>query len=300
MRIIIKKRLKNGCDILKLSDKRNVKNVLANENFTFKKSLGQNFIIDDSVCPAMAEAAADENTGVLEIGPGAGVLTMELSKCAKRVVSIEIDTRLESVLSKTLENCDNVKIIFGDVMKLPLRDIIEENFKDCEKVTVCANLPYYITSPVIMGLLEAKLPVKSITVMVQKEAALRLTAQVGSKNAGAVTAAVRYYSEPKMLFEVPRTSFMPAPKVDSAVIKLDVLEKPPVAVSDEKFFFSLVKSCFAQRRKTLLNTVSNTLGVDKEILKNALAEMGLCESIRAEALDMRQLAELCEYLIKNK
>ena len=179
-------------------------------------------------------------------------------------------------------------------MKLDLKKIIKVHFADCERVAVCANLPYYITSPIIMMLLEKKLPIESITVMVQKEAAERLCAEVGSRDAGAVTAAVSFYAEKKILFDVSRKSFMPTPNVDSAVIKLNILKEPPIKVIDEKKFFSLVKACFAQRRKTLVNTVSNTLGIDKEILRNALSELGLSETVRGEALTMEQLAKLLE------
>lgn len=279
---------------MKLSDIKTVEGLLKSAGFSFKKSLGQNFLIDDSVCPRMAKAACDENTGVLEIGPGIGVLTAELSKIAKKVVAIELDERLKKILPKTLADCDNVEVIFGDAMKLDLEKIINEHFADCEKVAVCANLPYYITSPIIMMLLEKKLPIESITVMVQKEAAERLCAEVGSREAGAVTAAVSFYAEKEILFEVSRKSFMPAPNVDSAVIKLNILPEPPIKVTDEKKFFSLVKACFAQRRKTLVNTVSNTLGIEKETLRNALLELGLSDTVRGEALTMEELAKLSE------
>lgn len=281
---------------MELSDKKSVSRILESGGFTFKKSLGQNFLIDPSVCPAMADAACGEDTGVIEIGPGAGVLTAELAKRAKRVVSIELDERLRQVLAKTLADFDNVKLIFADVMKTDLSAVIKENFSDCGRVTVCANLPYYITSPVIMSLLESRLPVESITVMVQKEAAQRLCAEVGSRDAGAVTAAVKYYAESEILFEVPKTSFLPPPKVDSAVIQLKILEKPPVETKDEEFFFKFVKACFAQRRKTLVNTVSSTLGIDKETLRGALADIGLEPTVRGEALTLPQLAELADCL----
>ena len=279
---------------MKLSDIKTVEGLLKSAGFSFKKSLGQNFLIDDSVCPRMAKAACDENTGVLEIGPGIGVLTAELSKVAKKVVAIELDERLKKILPKTLADCDNVEVIFGDAMKLDLEKIIKEHFADCEKVAVCANLPYYITSPIIMMLLEKKLPIESITVMVQKEAAERLCAEVGSREAGAVTAAVSFYAEKEILFEVSRKSFMPAPNVDSAVIKLNILPEPPIKVTNEKKFFSLVKACFAQRRKTLVNTVSNTLGIEKETLRNALLELSLSDTVRGEALTMEELAKLSE------
>ena len=281
---------------MNLANKGNVKKVLEEAGFSFKKSLGQNFLIDDSVCPRMAAAAAGENVGVLEVGPGAGVLTRELSAVAKRVVAVELDERLRPVLSKTLEGCDNAKVIWGDILKVDIRKIISEEFADCDRVNICANLPYYITSPVIMMLLESKLPIGSITVMVQKEAADRLCAKVGTRDAGAVTVAVNYYAEARELFFVPRGSFLPPPNVDSAVISLTLRENPPVKVQDESFFFKLVKACFAQRRKTLLNTVSNTMGIDKVLIRKALQEVGLAESVRGEALDMGQLAALSNAL----
>lgn len=281
---------------MNLADINSIKSLLNSHGFSFKKSLGQNFLINPEVCPAMARAAADENTGVLEIGPGIGVLTEQLSKVAKKVVTIELDERLEKLLKITLKDCENVKIIFGDAMKLDLRKIIEENFSDCEKVSVCANLPYYITSPIVMMLLESKLPIDNITVMVQLEAAERLCAEVGSRDAGAVTVAVTYYAEKEILFDVGRECFLPSPNVDSAVIKLNVRPEPPIKVSDEKKFFSLVKAAFAQRRKTFLNTVSNTLKIDKNTLRSALLELGISETVRGEQLTMEQLAAISEKL----
>lgn len=279
---------------MNLSDMNTIKSLLSSKGFSFKKSLGQNFLIDSSVCPAMAESACDENCGVLEIGPGIGVLTAELSKTAKKVVAIELDERLKKLLPITLADCKNVEIIYGDAMKLDLKAIIAEHFADCERVCVCANLPYYITSPIIMMLLESRLPIDSITVMVQLEAAERLCAKVGSREAGAVTAAVCYYAESEILFDVGRESFMPSPNVDSAVIQLKIRKTPPVAVKDEKKLFRLIKACFAQRRKTLVNTVSNTLGIGKDVLRNALAEIGLEETVRGEQLTMEQLAALSD------
>lgn len=277
---------------MNLSDIRTVENLLNKAGFSFKKSLGQNFLIDSTVCPAMAQAACDKNTGVIEIGPGIGVLTKELAAEAKKVVAIELDERLKKILPITLAECDNVEIVFGDALKLDLHALIKEKFNDCDRVCVCANLPYYITSPIVMSLLESKLPIESITVMVQKEAAERLCAEVGSRDSGAVTAAVTYYAEKEILFEVGRESFLPAPKVDSAVIQLKIRENPPIKVNDEKAFFKLVKASFAQRRKTLVNTVSNTLGISKDELRSALNQIGLSETVRGEQLTMEQLASL--------
>lgn len=275
-----------------LSNIKTIESVLKKHGFSFKKSLGQNFLINPEVCPQMASLACDNEMGALEIGPGLGVLTKELSRTAKKVVAVELDERLRNVLPETLADCDNVEIIFGDAMKLDLAKIIEEKFSDCREVCVCANLPYYITSPIIMMLLESRLPISNITVMVQKEAAERLCAEVGSREAGAVTVAVAYYAEAKILFDVDRHSFMPPPNVESAVIKLEIRKKPAVAVENEKKFFSLVKACFAQRRKTLVNTVSNTTSYSKESIKNALNKLNLSETIRAEQLTIEQLANL--------
>ena len=277
---------------MNLSDINTVRSLLQKNGFTFKKSLGQNFLINPDVCPEMAAAACDKNTGVIEIGPGIGVLTAELSARAKRVVAIELDERLKKILPVALAECDNVEIIYGDVMKTDLKGLIAEKFADCERVAVCANLPYYITSPIVMGLLESRPPIDSITIMVQKEAAERLCAEVGTREAGAVSVAVSYYSEPEILFEVKRDSFMPPPKVDSAVIKLNIRNNPPIAVKDEAKFFRLVRASFAQRRKTLVNTLSNTLSIDKEDIKKALSALGLSETVRGERLTLEELAEL--------
>ena len=281
---------------MNLSNPNEIKKLLSSEGFSFKKSLGQNFLIDPAVCPAMAQAACDGETGVLEIGPGAGVLTYELCKRAKKVVSIELDERLKPILQKSLAEFDNVEVIFGDAMKIDLKKLIRDRFSDCTRVTVCANLPYYITSPIVMMLLESRLPIESVTVMVQKEAAERLCAKVGSRDSGAVTVAVNYYCEGEILFNVPRDSFMPPPNVDSAVIKLNIRTNPPVTVADEKRFFRLVKACFAQRRKTLVNTVSSTMGIDRDKLRLSLHQIGLEPTVRGEQLTMDELAKLSDML----
>ena len=283
---------------MKISNKKDLKSVLESQGFSFKKSLGQNFLIDDTVCPRMAAAVSGKNVGVLEIGPGAGVLTAQLSAACKKVVSVELDTRLKPVLEQTLANCDNVKIMWNDILKVDLHAVLAQEFADCDTINICANLPYYITSPVIMTLLESHLPINKIAVMVQKEAADRLCAAVGSRASGAVTVAVNYYATAKTLFGVPRTSFLPPPNVDSAVIELTLRDKPPIEVRDEKLFFKIVKACFAQRRKILLNTVCNTLGLEKEVLRQALNEANIPETIRGETLTMEELAKLTNLLKK--
>ncbi len=279
-----------------LSDINVIKDVLSRHGFSFSKALGQNFLVNPSVCPKMAQACgADENTGVIEIGAGIGVLTKELAKRAKKVVSVELDTRLLPVLDETLSEFDNVEIVNADIMKLDLQKLIEEKFSGM-KVVVCANLPYYITSPVITMLLESKIPIESVTVMIQKEVADRLTAPVGSRDSGAVTVCVNYFSTPEKLFDVKRGSFMPMPKVDSAVIRLDIRKEPAVPVDDEKKFFRLVKAAFSMRRKTALNSISAGLGVPKPTVEQALLHAGLELTVRAENLTLDDFANLSNYI----
>ncbi len=281
-----------------LSDINVIKSVMGKHGVTFNKGLGQNFLVDPEVCPAMAEAARlDENTCAIEIGPGVGVLTAELAKRAGKVLSFEVDKRLLPVLDETLSDFNNVEIINEDVMKADLPKIIEEKCKGME-IAVCANLPYYITSPIIMLLLESKLPIKSITVMVQKEAADRLCAEVGSRDGGAVTVAVSYYAESEKLFFVPRESFLPPPKVNSEVIQLTIRKEPPVKVEDEEFFFKLVKASFSQRRKTAENSISAGLGINKNVVAEALEKAGLERTVRAEKLAMEDFANLSVILNK--
>lgn len=280
-----------------LCDYKVVNRILTKHGFTFSKALGQNFLIDADVCPAMADMLeAGDDTGVLEIGPGIGVLTKELCKVAKRVVAIELDERLYPVLDETLADYKNFTLVKGDVMKLDLHEIIKSNFSDCEEVKVCANLPYYITSPVIMMLLESELPISEIEVMVQQEAAERLSASIGSRDAGAVSVAVKYYGDSELLLNVPRTSFMPSPKVDSAVIKIALRKEQAYTPKDKGHFFSLVKASFAQRRKTLVNSISNSLGMPKQKVIDALAELGLDANIRAEKLTMEDFVNLTDLL----
>ena len=277
-----------------LSDIGVIKEILSRHGFTFSKALGQNFLVNPSVCPRMAEeCGASGDAGVIEIGPGIGVLTAELAGVAGKVVSVELDSKLLPVLEETLGDFSNVKIINKDVLKIDLRKLIEEEFPGM-RVVVCANLPYYITSPIIMYLLESRLPVESITVMVQKEAAQRLCAQVGSRQSGAVTVAVNYYAEAEKLFDVSRGSFMPAPNVDSAVIRLTVRKEPPVSVSDEAGFFRMVRASFGQRRKTAPNSISAGTGIEKSKVEAALDEIGYPRTVRAESLNMEELAELFE------
>ncbi len=280
-----------------LSDIGTVRSILEKHGFTFSKSLGQNFLINPAVCPEMAEeAVTSENDGVIEIGAGVGVLTAELCKRAKKVVSIELDKRLLPVLDETLAEFDNFEVVNEDILKVDLHELIKEKFSDCENVSVCANLPYYITSPVIMKLLEDKLPIKQIIVMVQREAADRLTAPVGSREAGAITVAVNYYAEAEKLFNVSKGSFVPSPKVDSAVIRLSIYDKPPIETKDEELFFKTVKAMFMQRRKTALNSVSAGLGIPKDTVVKAIEMTGLDVNVRAEKLTLLQLCEFTNNL----
>ena len=282
-----------------LSDKNTMLKILGENGFSFKKSLGQNFLIDGNICPRMADASVDKDTSVIEIGPGAGILTVELCKRAEKVVAIELDQRLKPVLMQTTEQFNNLDIIFGDVLELDLKDIIKQHFNNPKRICVCANLPYYVTSPVIMHLLKSGLPIDSITVMVQKEAADRICAKVGDKKSGAITVAVSYYCEAEKLFDVSKNCFYPSPKVDSAVIKLKIKKEPDFKVNSTENFFKLSRALFAQRRKTLVNTVSNTLTIDKQLLKNSLKQMGLDENIRGEALTLVEIAELSDLVFKE-
>ncbi len=245
---------------------------------------------------------AAKDTGVLEIGTGFGVLTAELAQRAKKVIAVEIDKSLLPVLDETLAEFDNIKIINNDILEVDLASLLKEEFDGME-VFVCANLPYYITSPILMHLMEQRLPISAITVMVQKEAADRLCAPMASRDCSAITFAVRYYSEPKLLFNVSRGSFMPAPNVDSAVIRLDLKSERPEGVHDEKsekFQFSVVKAAFSQRRKTLPNPLSSGLRLPKAKIIAAMEQVGIAPTARAEALTMDQFIALSNALQEIK
>ena len=286
--------------MLELTDIGTIKALLARHGFHFSKALGQNFIVNPSVCPRMAdESGIDSESGVIEIGAGIGVLTAELAKRAKKVVCIELDSKLLPILDETLADFDNIEIINADVLKTDLAALIDEKFSGMP-VYVCAILPYYITSPGIMTLLESRLPLKAVTVMVQREAAQRLCAPVGSRLSGAVTVAVDYYAEARKLFDVSAGSFMPAPKVDSSVIRLDIREKPGIEVSDEKLFFSMVHAAFSQRRKTASNSISSGTGIPKAVVAEAIERCGFPPAVRAESMTAEQLAALCEALNELK
>ena len=271
-----------------------VRELLTRHGFTFSKALGQNFIVNPTVCPRIASEGGAADVGVIEIGPGIGTLTSALCEVAKKVVAVELDDRLPPILAETLAAYNNVTIVPGDAMEIDFAALIAEHFAGMQ-VVICANLPYYITSPLLMRLLELRLPVESITVMVQKEAAERICAKPGTRECGAVSAAVWYYAEPKPLFNVSRGSFVPAPNVDSRVIRLDIRETP-YPVADEKAFFRMVRAAFGQRRKTLANALAAGLPFDKTQIAAAIERAGLPPAVRAEALTMEQLAALCEQL----
>lgn len=277
-----------------------IKRILSRHGFKLSHSLGQNFLVDPSVCPKMVqESGANKDICVLEIGPGIGVLTKELCKLAKKVVAVEIDEKLIPILSETLCEYDNVKVIHGDIMKIDLKELFKNQFGDC-KAVVCANLPYYITSPIIMHLLEEKIPAEAITVMVQKEVAIRLCAPPGQRESAAVSSAVHYYSNPEILFEVLRDSFYPPPNVDSAVIRFEVRKEPPISLLNEEFFFQIVAAAFAQRRKTVVNSLSAKLKIPKAELADVLSKIGVSEKERAERLTLDNLAQLSNELYRKR
>ena len=280
---------------MNLSSPSEIKALLQKNGFNFSKALGQNFLINPSVCPRMAEAAIPgPEYGVIEVGPGIGVLTVELAKRAQKVIAIELDERLYPILDETLADYPNAHVVPGDILKVDLHKLIAEEFTDEDGNTmplvICANLPYYITSPVIMKLLSDDLPVENLTVMVQKEAADRLCADVGTRAAGAVTVAIQYYAEAEQLFFVSKGSFLPAPKVDSEVIRL-TLRKDVAGLSPEDAdrFFKMVQAGFSQRRKTIMNSFSAALGMNKADLGALLDSVDVPRTARIEQLTMDQL-----------
>lgn len=275
-----------------------IRELFARHGFSFTKSLGQNFLINPSVCPKIAELGLEgaENPSevcAIEIGTGVGVLTRELAKRYKKVVAVEIDEKLKPILEETLADFDNVEVIFADVMETDLAAVISERFGGAE-TAVCANLPYYITSPVIMRVLESRLPVRSMTVMVQKEAADRLCAPPATRECGAVSYAVRYYSTPKLMFKVNRGSFMPSPNVDSAVIRMEIDDRNSLPEAEEKLLFRLIRSGFSQRRKQLANPLSGELRKSKEELSALFSELGIKPTARAEELTLEDYIRLTQ------
>lgn len=271
-----------------------IKNIAAKYGFTFKKGLGQNFLTSQQILEEIAEAAEPQK-GVLEIGPGFGVLTNELAKRAEKVVALEIDERLIPVLSDTLSEYDNVKIINQDVMKTDLKNLIETEFNG-SRISVAANLPYYITTPIITTLIEAELPLENLVVMVQKEVAQRIQASPSTKDYGALTVLCQFYTEPEIIRIVPAGLFVPPPNVDSAVLKMRFLEKPRVDVKSREYFFRTVKAAFSQRRKTLLNCLSSNFGYGKEKLTEIMMSVGIDPKRRGETLSLEEFGILSDAL----
>lgn len=279
-----------------LTDVSIIKDLCQRYGFSLSKGFGQNFIVNAGICPKIVQAAdISQEYGVLEIGPGIGVLTKELANQAKKVVSVEIDSRLPALLEETLAEYNNIQIVQGDVLKTDLNQLVSEHFQGLS-IAVCANLPYYITSPILMKLLEERLPIQHITVMVQKEAADRIIAAPGTRAAGAISYAVHYYAEPKLLFSVQPGSFYPPPKVTSAVIQLKLRQSPAVEVEDERGFFRLVRAAFSQRRKTVANSVATGLGISKQVVLDGLKQADISEKARPEQLTLEDFALLKKYL----
>lgn len=277
---------------------KNTIEILQKYNFSFQKKFGQNFLIDTHVLERIIkEAEITKDDMVLEIGPGIGTMTQYLCENARKVVAVEIDNNLIPILKETLGSYDNVCVINEDILKVDINKLVlEEN--EGKPIKVVANLPYYITTPIIMGLFEKKVNVDSITVMVQKEVALRMQAGPGTKDYGALSLAVQYYSEPDIVANVPPNCFMPRPNVSSAVIRMKLHKQPKVIIENESLLFKIIRASFSQRRKTLVNSINNSseLSISKEHVAAALNEMGLSENIRGEALTLEQFGELSDIL----
>lgn len=277
-----------------LGNPQNTIEVLQKYRFNFQKKFGQNFLIDTHVLDKIIDASGvTEDDFVLEIGPGIGTMTQYLCERAREVVAVEIDKNLFPILSDTLKNYSNVTVINEDILKLDICKLAEEKNQG-KPIKVVANLPYYITTPIIMGLFESHVPIDSITIMVQKEVAERMQEKPGSKEYGALSLAVQYYAKPEIVANVPPNCFMPRPNVGSAVIRLTRHEKPPVEVEDEKLMFRIIRASFNQRRKTLANGLNNSpeIHLPKEVIQESIVSLGVPENIRGEALSLEQFAEL--------
>ena len=285
---------------MNLTDINEIKSILARHGFRFSKSLGQNFLTAAWVPERIAdEAELDEETGVLEIGPGIGCLTRELSARAGKVVSVELDRSLMPVLAETLAGCENVEVVFGDILRQDLPALLEETMPGMRRV-VCANLPYNVTSPVLTALLESGC-FETVTVMVQREVARRICASPGKADYGAFGVFVQWHAEPELLFDVPPSCFVPQPKVTSSVIRLKKRETPPAEVADEALFFAVVRAAFNQRRKTLVNALSSQLpGMGKEEAERILTDLGYDPRIRGEVLELGGFAKICNEITKRK
>ena len=279
-----------------LCDIKNIRGLLSKHGFHFSKSMGQNFLIEGWVPEQIAESAGlDANTAVLEIGPGIGCLTVQLAERAGRVVSVELDRSLEPVLSETLEHCSNVKLLYGDVLKTDIPALVGEHFDGLRPV-VCANLPYNITSPLLTRLIESGC-FHEMTVMVQREVARRICAAPGTADYSAFSVYMNWHTRPEILFDVPPHCFMPAPKVHSSVLHLEVSKAPPVTVHSERLFFRVVRACFAQRRKTLLNTLTAGFAqLSREAMGSILDECKIARNARGETLGIEEFARLSDVI----
>lgn len=277
--------------------------ILEKYGFSFKKSLGQNFLIDTNILKRIVDhAELTEHSAAIEIGPGIGALTEQLARRSKKVVAFEIDQRLLPILKETLAPYPNTTIIHEDILKADVRAMVENELQDIDDIMVVANLPYYVTTPIIMKLLEEKLPIRGIVCMLQKEVADRISARPGTKDYGSLSIAIQYYTEAETVMIVPKTVFVPQPNVDSAVIRLTRREKPAVSVKSEDFFFKLIKASFAQRRKTLLNNLTSQLPEGKqkkEEILSALEQSGIEPSRRGETLSIEEFARLSDSLFPN-
>ncbi len=277
--------------------------ILKKFGFSFKKSLGQNFLIDTNILKRIVDHAnLTEKSGAIEIGPGIGALTEQLARNSEKVVAFEIDQRLLPILKETLAPYPNTTIIHEDVLKANVKEVIEEQFTGIEDIMVVANLPYYVTTPIIMKLLEEKLPIRGIVCMLQKEVADRIAAKPGGKEYGSLSIAVQYYTEAETVMVVPKTVFMPQPNVDSAVIRLTVREKPIVKVRNEDFFFQVTRASFAQRRKTILNNLTSQLPdgkIKKDKILQALEKAEIEPSRRGETLSIAEFAQLSDALLDH-
>jgi len=285
----------------KIASPKKTKEIISKYQFKFSKSLGQNFLIDENILHKIVEGAqVDEEDHVIEVGPGIGSLTQYIADRAKSVAALEIDKTLIPILQQTLKNYPNVKVINEDVLKADINKIIEEEFTG-KKVKVIANLPYYVTTPIVMRFLEEKLPITSMTIMIQQEVAKRMEAKPATKDYGALSIAVQYYCQPQIIAKVPPSVFIPQPKVDSIVIRLDILEKPRVQVKNEKLFFAIVKDAFGKRRKTLLNALSTgSQGLDKDLLRKVFDTVGIDGKRRGETLSIEEFALLANEIANNK
>ncbi|MDG5789973.1 16S rRNA (adenine(1518)-N(6)/adenine(1519)-N(6))-dimethyltransferase RsmA [Evansella sp. AB-P1] len=290
-------------EIKDIATPQRTKKILEKYGFTFKKSLGQNFLIDTNILRRIVESAKlMETSGVIEVGPGIGALTEQLAKKAEKVVAYEIDKRLIPILQETLSPYEHVKVINQDILKSNVKQMLDEEFKQDQDIAIVANLPYYVTTAILMKLLEEELPIRSIVVMIQKEVAERIAASPNSKDYGSLSIAAQFYAISETVFTVPRTVFVPQPNVDSAILRLTIRDKPPVSVTDKDFFFEVVRASFTQRRKTILNNLSQYFNstLSKSEVEDILQSAKIEPKRRGESLSMEEFAILAETLYKRQ